>query len=66
LLVCRPERTLVVQELDPPAARFLSALESDLCLGIAAAQYGIADDAALGRVIAMALELRLLAVPATP
>ncbi len=64
LLVCRPDRTLVVQQLDAPAARFLSAAEEETPLGIAAAQCDAGNDAALGRIIALALELRLLARPA--
>jgi hypothetical protein len=63
LLVCRPDRTLVVRELDGSAAQFLSAADSETQLGVAAAQCGAGDDAALGRVIALALELRLLAAP---
>lgn len=60
LLVCRPDRTLMVQELDAPAAQFLSAAENETVLGLAAAQCVPEDDAALGRIIALALELRLL------
>lgn len=60
LLVCRPDRTLVVRELDAPAEQFLSAAQSETRLGFAAAQSGAKDDAALGRTIALALELRLL------
>jgi len=66
LLICRPDRALVVQELNAPAARFLAAAESKTQFGQAAAQSGAADDAALGRVIALTLELRLLAMPVTP
>jgi hypothetical protein len=62
LLVCRPERTLVIQELEGPATRFLSALQNEASLGHAAAESGAEDDAALGRIISMALTLRLLAV----
>jgi len=54
---------LVVQQLDAPAARFLSAAEEETPLGIAAAQCDAGNDAALGRIIALALELRLLARP---
>jgi hypothetical protein len=61
LLVCRPERTLMVQELDEPAARFLSAVEHETSLGRAAAESGVEGDAALGRIISMVLTLRLLA-----
>jgi len=64
LLVCRPDRTLTVQELDAPTAQFLSAAQDETGLGTAAAQCSAADDAALGRIIALALELRLLAEPA--
>jgi len=64
LLVCRPERALVVRELDAATAQFLSAAADEIGLGAAAAQCGAADDAALGRIIALALELRLLAQPA--
>lgn len=60
LLVCRPDRTLVVQELDAPAARFLAAAEDETPLGRAAAKSGAMDAAALGRIIALALTLRLL------
>ena len=63
LLVCRPGRTLVVQELDAPASQFLSAAEEETPLGLAAAQCGAGTDAALGRIIALALDLRLLARP---
>lgn len=66
LLVCRPNRLLVARELEAPAAQFLAASRSPNRLGLAAAQCGAADDAALGRIIALALELRLLATPATP
>jgi len=64
LLVCRPERTLTVRELDPPGARFLLATATETTLGQAAADSGTEDGAALGRVIALALELKLLAAPA--
>ena len=60
LLVCRPEHTLVIQELDAPTARFLSAAENGAPLGDAAAESGAEGDAALGRIISMALTLRLL------
>jgi hypothetical protein len=63
LLVCRPDRALVVRELDRPTAQFLSAAESETQLGVAAAHCAAGDDAALGRVIALALELRLVATP---
>jgi hypothetical protein len=61
LLICRPDRLLVVQELDPNAARFLSAAQAETSLGRAAAQCGVQDDASLSRIIALALDLRLLA-----
>jgi hypothetical protein len=63
LLVCRPERMLTVRELDPPAAQFLSAAESETRLGTAAAQCGAEDDSTLSRIIALALDLRLLTRP---
>ncbi len=66
LLVCRPGTTLMVQELEEPAALFLLAAENDISLGRAAAQCGSVDDATLSRIIAMALELKLLVAPATP
>lgn len=62
LLVCRPDRSLMVQELRSFAARFLSAARTDTRLGLAAAQCG-ADGAALGQIVALALDLRLLASP---
>jgi len=61
LLICRPDRLLVVQELDANAARFLSAALAETSLGHAAAQCGVQDDASLSRIIALALDLRLLA-----
>ena len=63
LLVCRPDRTLVVRELDAPAFRFLSAAENETRLGLAVAQSGAENDAALSRIVALVLELRLLASP---
>ncbi|WP_162917502.1 HvfC/BufC family peptide modification chaperone [Dongia deserti] len=60
LLVCRPDRALVVRELDAPAAQFLAAVQDETQLGAAAAQCGAEDDMALGRIIALVLELRLL------
>ncbi len=64
LLICRPDRLLIVQELGQAAAQFLSAAHADTRLGIAAAQCETEDGgAALGRIIAMALDLRLLASP---
>jgi len=64
LLVCRPDRTLVVQELDTPTAQFLSAADEQTLLGGAAAQCGAGSEAVLSRTIALALDLRLLAWPA--
>ncbi|MEZ5832849.1 MAG: DNA-binding domain-containing protein [Dongiaceae bacterium] len=64
LLVCRPDRTLSIRELDEPMMRFLSAARTDTRLGLAAAHSGAADDAMLGQIVAVALELRLLAIPA--
>jgi hypothetical protein len=61
LLICRPDRLLVVRELDTNVARFLSAAREETSLGRAAAQCGVQDDAALSRIIALALDLRLLA-----
>jgi hypothetical protein len=65
LLVCRPDRTLVVQELDAAAAQFLSAAREETRLGLVAAQSG-ADEAALGHLFALVLELKLLVIPARP
>jgi hypothetical protein len=59
LLVCRPDRTLAVRELDAAGARFLAAADAGANLGDAAAQCG-EDGAALSRIIALSLELRLL------
>jgi len=61
LLVCRPEQALTYQELDLSASAFLLAAEHGTSLGIAAARCGATDDATLGRIIALALQLRLLA-----
>jgi hypothetical protein len=61
LLVCRPEQALIYQELDLSASAFLLAAEQDTSLGAAAARCGATDDATLGRVIALALQFRLLA-----
>lgn len=63
LLVCRPDRTLMVQELERPTAQFLLAAAAGTTLGQAAAHSGTEDGAALSRIIALALELRLLATP---
>lgn len=64
LLVCRPDRTLVIRELDPSAEQFLSTARHATQLGLAAAQSQAQDDAALGRILALALELRLLVTAA--
>ena len=61
LLVCRPDQALMYQELDLSASAFLLAAESETSLGIAAARCGATDDATLGRIVALALQLRLLA-----
>ena len=61
LLVCRPDQTLMYQELELSASAFLLAAEHETSLGIAAAQCGAIDDGTLGRIIALALQLRLLA-----
>jgi hypothetical protein len=61
VLVCRPEQALMYQELDLSASAFLLAVEHDISLGVAAARCGAGDDATLGRIIALALQLRLLA-----
>jgi hypothetical protein len=63
LLVCRPEQTLLYQELDLSASAFLLAAEHETSLGIAAARCGATDDETLGRIVALALQLRLLAAP---
>lgn len=63
LLVCRPDHLLAMREIDGSMARFLSAAQEGTRLGLAAAQSGAGDDAGLSRVIALALELRLLATP---
>jgi hypothetical protein len=60
LLICRPELALMYRELDLSASAFLLAAERDTNLGIAAAQCGATDDATLGGVIALALQLKLL------
>ncbi len=61
LLVCRPEQALMYQELDLSASAFLVAAEHETSLGVAAARCGATDDATLGRIIALALQLKLLA-----
>ena len=66
VLVCRPDRSLTVRELSALAQRLLAAADSDTELGHAAARAGAEDDAALGCVIALTLELRLLAMAVTP
>ncbi|HKP26341.1 MAG TPA: DNA-binding domain-containing protein [Dongiaceae bacterium] len=60
LLVCRPDQALMYQELDLSTSAFLLAAESETSLGIAAARCGATDDATLGRIIALALQLKLL------
>ena len=61
VLVCRPEQALMYQELDLSASAFLLAAEHEISLGAAAARCGASDDATLGRIIALVLQLRLLA-----
>lgn len=61
LLVCRPEQALMCRELDLSASAFLLAAEHETSLGIAAARCGATDDATLGRIVALALQLKLLA-----
>ena len=63
LLVCRPEQALTSQELDLSASAFLLAAEHETSLGTAVARCGATDDASLGRIIALALQLRLLTQP---
>ncbi len=63
LLVCRPEQALMYQELDLSASAFMLAAETETSLGIAAARCGATDDATLGRIVALALQLKLLAQP---
>jgi hypothetical protein len=65
LLVCRPEQTLTYQELDLAASAFLLAAEEVTSLGAAAAQCGATDDATLGRIVALALQLKLLTLGRT-
>ena len=60
MLVCRPEQALTYQELELPASAFLLAAEHETSLGTAAAHCGATDDATLGRIIALALQLKLL------
>jgi hypothetical protein len=60
LLVCRPEQALMYQELDLCASAFLLGVEHETPLGIAAARCGAPDDATLGRIIALAIQLKLL------
>ena len=66
LLVCRPDRLLIMREVDEPAARFLSAATDETSLGAVAARSGASNDAALGAIISLALELRLLTTSARP
>jgi hypothetical protein len=61
LLVCRPEQALTYQELDLSASAFLLAADQATTLGMAAARCGVTDDATLGRIVSLALQLRLLA-----
>jgi hypothetical protein len=65
LLVCRPEQALMYQELDLSASAFLLAAEQVTSLGVAAAQCGAADDTTLGRIVALALQLKLLTLGRT-
>jgi hypothetical protein len=60
LLVCRPDQTLMYQEIDLSTSAFLLAAEHETRLGIAAARCGATDDATLGRIIALALQLKLV------
>lgn len=60
LLICRPEQALMYRELDLSASAFLLAAETETSLGIAATRCGATDDATLGRIVALALQLRLL------
>lgn len=60
LLVCRPEQVLTYQELDLSASAFLLAVEHETSLGVAATRCGATDDATLGSIIALALQLKLL------
>ena len=60
-LVNRPEQALMYHDLDLSASAFLLAAEHETSLGTAAARCGATDDATLGRIIALALQLRLLA-----
>ena len=65
LLVCRPEQALTYQELDLSASAFLLAAEQVTSLGVAAAQCGATDDTTLGRIVALALQLKLLTLGRT-
>lgn len=60
LLICRPEQALMFQELDLSASAFLLTAEHETSLGDAAARCGATDDATLGRILALALQLKLL------
>lgn len=60
LLVCRPASLLMYRELDLAASAFLLAAETETSLGEAAARCGATDDASLGAIIGLALEMRLL------
>lgn len=65
LLVCRPEQALMYRELDLSASAFLLAAEHVTSLGAAAAQCGATDDATLGRIVALALQFKLLTLGRT-
>lgn len=67
LLVCRPQRTLVVQPLDADALLFLSAARQPTKLALAAEACGPGLDAdRLGRTIGLALQHRLLVSRPSP
>lgn len=64
LLVCRPQRTLVVQRLESDAVLFLGAARQRITLALAAEACGPDMDAdRLGQVIGLALQHRLLVSP---
>ncbi len=64
LLVCRPQRMLVVQALESDAVLFLNAARERTTLSLAAEACGPGMDAdRLGRVIGTALQHRLLVSP---
>jgi len=66
LLVCRPDQALMYRELDLSAAAFMLAAEHETTLGIATARCGVTDDATLGAIVALALQLRLLTPVCSP